>query len=958
MAGAPFGFPAPSGPYAGLRRSVIDEVTGQPVVTSPPTGRIHERAPLAPVGIDDSGRMVPAVPGFIADAPQTIASAVTLPRDVWRGEVETMPTRMSREEGQRVADLAGLAMTGSLPFRAPKGALRMFGGAAKEADDPFAALEAALAQGVKDVVPETRRAPIRLDPNAPSWDLYHGTGPSPDFQRFDPQVTGNAAERGAVFFAPDPETANAYTTTGGGAGEAGSRVFRASVEPGRTKVFDLGQLAETDPAFNARAREAWLANMADGKGGELFDDYLSGLRSRRESDRAHNAQLAEMGYAPGPVEGVNYGFGHVGAAVRQAQAEGLDTAIIRGLAEHGGDDQVIALTPGRVRNRYDGSLLYSGGPAGLGLGAAALASPSDAQAAPSQGTPPVTASPFGLGASAMRPEDLARLFRAAPTDETAAPIPTLPPRAGLGFGGAPMPSSVAPADLGPGRLPGSVPVAMDEAETQRLERATGMVPPARPVRVPLPPARPPEFSAPSQADLPAEGATPIMAAPQAGPAAPPAGEEPGFLDSLMGGIRKTDGLLTSLGIGLMTQRGFGPAVAAGLQHHQTAQRSRVATDLAQAELALKHRKLAQETGALQGNAAIVKRAFPNLSDAEALSAGSNSSLVTEALKIVRDPNHGRETQLDAGGVRRWTDTGQPLFTGDAARPDFVQATAPDGTVFVYDKANPTNRQTIASGSPARPATSEERQAFGIPGDAPVKMTAKDGPVAIGGGNTAITVGTPEKEQDKILGKGYGELQLKYAEQGRNAGSTLNTLALMEQAMKSPGFYSGVGGEGIKRMNQFLGALGVKDSRAASPAEVFDALSNRVVLDGLGGSLGPGISNTDRDYISRTAPTLAQSEQGNKDLIGIARSLAQRQKDVAQLARDYAARNGGRIDGGFDQALDEYAKANPLFPTAQGGASASAPQEPPRGFPQGARQARDGKWYAPDPTRPGKYLEIR
>ncbi len=111
-------------------------------------------------------------------------------------------------------------------------------------------------------------------------------------------------------------------------------------------------------------------------------------------------------------------------------------------------------------------------------------------------------------------------------------------------------------------------------------------------------------------------------------------------------------------------------------------------------------------------------------------------------------------------------------------------------------------------------------------------------------------------------------------------------------MKSPGFYSGVAGESIKRMNQFLGALGVKDSRAASPAEVFDALSNKVVLDGLGGSLGPGISNTDRDYISRTAPTLAQSEEGNKSLIGVARALAQRQKDVAQLAREYAAKNGG------------------------------------------------------------------
>ncbi len=134
-----------------------------------------------------------------------------------------------------------------------------------------------------------------------------------------------------------------------------------------------------------------------------------------------------------------------------------------------------------------------------------------------------------------------------------------------------------------------------------------------------------------------------QASPQAGLAASPAREEPGVLDKIMGGIRKSDGLLTSIGMGLMTTPGLGPAVGVGLAHHQQAQKGRVATDLAQAELALKQRKLAQETGALQGNAAIVKRAFPDLSDAEALSAGSNSSLVTEALKIVRDPNHGRDS---------------------------------------------------------------------------------------------------------------------------------------------------------------------------------------------------------------------------------------------------------------------------------------------------------------------------
>jgi hypothetical protein len=30
--------------------------------------------------------------------------------------------------------------------------------------------------------------------------------------------------------------------------------------------------------------------------------------------------------------------------------------------------------------------------------------------------------------------------------------------------------------------------------------------------------------------------------------------------------------------------------------------------------------------------------------------------------------------------------------------------------------------------------------------------------------------------------------------------------------------------------------------------------------------------------------------------------------------------------------------------------------PPAGAPPTAKQAPDGKWYAPDPARPGKYLQ--
>jgi len=519
----------------------------------------------------------------------------------------------------------------------------------------------------------------------------------------------------------------------------------------------------------------------------------------------------------------------------------------------------------------------------------------------------VSASPFGFGAS-MAPEDLARLFGRMPI-------------------GAPQ---------------GFAPVAESEADVQRLERATGMVPqPTAPkpraglvdvapatrpgaMTVPLPPARPAEFST-SEADLPAAGTQPIMAAPAPTAASSPAAPEgPSFGDRLMKGLKDNGDYLGALGAGLLSSPTWAGGISAGMQLASKSETDRAATDLARVELGLKQRKLAQETAALGGNAAIIKKAFPSLSDAEATAAGSNTGIVTDALKRLQDPNYGREN--DPAFIRQ---KAQAQAEGTAAgKPDESYVQLPEA----------------------------ERVALGLPAGAYQRDTR--GKIsAVNPTGTTINMGA-EKAQDATVGKGYGEYQLDLATKGRNAGSTLNTLALMEQAMNTPGFYSGFGGETAKRANQFLGALGVKDSRAASAAEVFDALSNKVVLDGLGGSLGPGISNMDRDYISRTVPTLAQSEQGNRDLIGVARSLAKRQQQVSQLARDYAAKNNGRLDAGFDQALDEFAQSNPLFPQARDGASASAPKEPPQGAPNGARQGRDGMWYAPDPARPGKYLKVQ
>ena len=225
-----------------------------------------------------------------------------------------------------------------------------------------------------------------------------------------------------------------------------------------------------------------------------------------------------------------------------------------------------------------------------------------------------------------------------------APVaPSEPPEAG-----GPVLPDFKPADLPPGVSP-SVPMGF---------------------RPPMPPPRP--------ADTPAADAVPVagtMPAPAAAPAAA-SGSDGGF--DFGGALKRfTDrggsGLLVGLGTGLMSTPGFGNGLAAGFQNAQKAEQQRAVTGLAQAELGIKQRKLAQETAALSGNASVIKRAFPNLSDAEAVSAGSNSGQVTEALKILRDPNHG--TGVPAGYRQRPDGQGYEPIPGSEADPNVIRTRA-------------------------------------------------------------------------------------------------------------------------------------------------------------------------------------------------------------------------------------------------------------------------------------------
>lgn len=255
-----------------------------------------------------------------------------------------------------------------------------------------------------------------------------------------------------------------------------------------------------------------------------------------------------------------------------------------------------------------------------------------------------------------------------------------------------------------------------------------------------------------------------------------------------------------------------------------------------------------------------------------------------------------------------------------------------------------------------PETSAEMQAYGM-----AKRQGYQGGILefmkekAAAGATRVsnntTVQSGEKEYDKALNKEQADVFLGYQKGGRNAANAQNTLDLMENLTNDPRFYSGTGGELVTRAKQAGASVGIVDKDAAGPNELFKSLGNKLVIDAAGGSLGSQISNADVSFIRNTVPNIANTPEGNRQIIGVQRKLYQRQQEVAKMARDYAQKNGGRLDYKFDEMLADYSFKNPLFPAgAKGAKAAPAPQQQPR-------QASDGNFYVPDPNRPGKYLRV-
>lgn len=138
------------------------------------------------------------------------------------------------------------------------------------------------------------------------------------------------------------------------------------------------------------------------------------------------------------------------------------------------------------------------------------------------------------------------------------------------------------------------------------------------------------------------------------------------------------------------------------------------------------------------------------------------------------------------------------------------------------------------------------------------------------------------------------------------------------------------------------------------AEAAQALGNEIALtlrNPAGGAGMPGaMSDADRMFLQSMVPGLETTPEGRRLMVETAKKLNNRNVEIARLAQEYRAKNGGKFDG-WSVFLADWAEKNPLFagvspPEAPKGGATTAPPPGARELPPSDADVRKAQPGAP------------
>jgi hypothetical protein len=252
----------------------------------------------------------------------------------------------------------------------------------------------------------------------------------------------------------------------------------------------------------------------------------------------------------------------------------------------------------------------------------------------------------------------------------------------------------------------------------------------------------------------------------------------------------------------------------------------------------------------------------------------------------------------------------------ANKPDFM--TVPEGAT-VYDKRNP--HVPVMQGAPKLPTGMR----MGANGPEYIPQYVSGQKDIRAAGATRVNVDTKQEGAfAQAFGKQNAEDYGKLMTNDATANGKLNKLTRLETLLKSSG-NTGKLTPASMELKSVAASLGLKVDDKLPFQQAAQALSNEMALEmrnPAGGAGMPGaMSDADREYLTQIVPGLSKTPEGNALIVDAAKKMAQREKDIAKLARDYRAKTG-RFDEGFYQLLSEYSAKHPLFTQAKQAAPAN------------------------------------
>ena len=178
----------------------------------------------------------------------------------------------------------------------------------------------------------------------------------------------------------------------------------------------------------------------------------------------------------------------------------------------------------------------------------------------------------------------------------------------------------------------------------------------------------------------------------------------------------------------------------------------------------------------------------------------------------------------------------------------------------------------------------------------------------------------DKAQQEDLAKFNAQTFIETQTAGKAAQGGLLKLDRIDQLMR--GIDTGKLTPSGMQIAAYAQALGLPVDPKLPNKQAAEALTGQIALElrnPSGGAGMPGaLSDNDLKFLRSMTPGLAQTTEGRAMIIETKRKLLQRDQEIAQIARDYRAKNGGKIDDGLMSQIQSYADAHPLFPKGQPG----------------------------------------